>query len=61
MFHPMVPSRTYIKRACNPMPSTGKHVNANNQLEEELDYANFSYTENKHEKTSYEFKVGSLD
>ena len=42
------------------MPSTGKHVNANNQLEEEPDYANFSDTKNKHEKTNYEFRVGSL-
>lgn len=50
MFHPMVPFRTYIKRTCNPMPSTGKHVNANNQLEEEFDYANFSYTKSKQEK-----------
>lgn len=62
MLYPMVPFRTYIKRACNPKPGTGKHVNANNQLEEELDYANFSYTRSKHKKhkTSYEFRVGSL-
>ena len=56
----MVPFRTYIKRARNPKPSTGKHVNTNNQLKEELDYAHFSYTKNKHQKKSYEFRVGSL-
>ena len=48
-----------MKRTCNPMPSTGKHVNANNQLEEEFDYANFSYTKSKQEKKN-KFRVGSL-
>lgn len=41
------------------MPSTGKHVNANNQLEEEFDYANFSYTKSKQEKKN-KFRDGSL-
>jgi len=50
MFDPMVPSRTYIKRAGNPKPSTGKHVNTNNQLEEELDNAHFGYAKNKDQK-----------
>ena len=35
-------------------------MNDNNQLEEELAHAHFKYTENKHEKTNYEFKVSSL-
>ena len=32
----------------------------NHQLEEEHAHAHFKYTENKHEKTNYEFRVGLL-
>ena len=50
MFDPIVVIRTYIQRACNAKPGTGKHVNNNNQLDEELAYTHFWYTENKQEK-----------
>ena len=36
-------------------------MNNNNQVDEELAHAHFEYAEKKkHEKTSYEFRVGSL-
>lgn len=38
-------------------------MNNNNQVNEELAHAHFEYAgkkKTKHEKTSYEFKVGSL-
>ena len=60
MFNPVVIRRTFIQRACNAVPRTGKHMNTYDQLEYELAHAYFRYTENKHEKTSYEFRVGSL-
>ena len=60
LFDPVTLIRTFIQRACSKVPRTGKHVNHNNQLEEELAHAHFKYTENKHEKTTYEFRVGSL-
>jgi len=50
MFDPIVLMRTYIQRTCNAKPGTGKHVNNNNQLDEELAYTDFRYTENKHVK-----------
>jgi len=52
MFDPIVLISTCIQRACNAEPGTGKHVNNNNQLDEELAYTHFRYTENKHDKTS---------
>ena len=58
MFDPIGPIRTFIQWACNAVPRTGKHMNDNNQLEEELAHAYFRYTKNKHEKTSYELRVG---
>ena len=60
MFDPVAIRRTFIQWACNAVPRTGKHVNTYDQLEDELAHAYFRYTENKHEKTSYEFRVGSL-
>lgn len=38
---PIMLLRTFIKRACNKVPRTGKHVNHNNQPEEELAHAHF--------------------
>ena len=56
-FDPIVLTRTFIQRACNAVPGTGKHVNNNNQVDEELAHAHFEYAEKKHEKTSYEFRI----
>ena len=60
LFYPIILIRTFIQRACSKVPGTGKHVNHNNQLEEELAHTHFKYTENKHEKTNYEFTVRLL-
>ena len=35
-------------------------MNNNNQVDKEFAHAHFKYAENKHEKTSYEFRVRSL-
>ena len=60
LFDPIILIRTFIQRACSKVPRTGKHVKYNHQLEEEHAHAHFKYTENKHEKTNYEFRVGLL-
>ena len=55
LFDPIMVIWTFIPRACNKVPRTGKHMNYDHQLDEKLAHAHFKYTVNKHEKTNYEF------
>ena len=48
MFDPVALIRALIQWTGNEIPTTGKHINYDHQLEEELAHPHIKHTENKH-------------